>query len=178
MRNCLIPKLSICFLLAFLCACGDSAWRPMPAQRKPPQGVDPPGWRSFVKFDDPDQAGFVLRDIGPGDGQAWTSDHPVLRFWVRPRPGLRFVLMIRMAGQTLRDTGPVTVTINVNGHFLGTIYGPHEGDYHFEQPVPTEWIQLGDPVDVSMQANPLWTDPASPPGGMRLGFLIVEAGFR
>lgn len=131
-----------------------------------------------MKFGDPDQARFVLQDIGPGDGQAWTFDHPKLRFWVLPRPGLRFALTIRMVEQTLRDTGPVTISIHVNGHPLGSIRAAHEGDYHFEEPVPIEWIQRGEPVDVSMEADRLWTDPARPPGAMRLGFLIVEAGFR
>jgi len=178
LRNCFIRKASVYVLAAFLSACGGPAWYSMPPQRHPSTGPDPPDWRSFVKFNDPDQSGFVVQDIGPGDGQAWTFDHPELRFRVRPRPGLRFALTIRMAGQTLRDTGPVTITIKINGHLLGEIRTVLEGDYHFEQAVPVDWITIGEPVHVAMEANPLWTDPSNPPGGMRLGFLIVEAGFR
>lgn len=178
MRNCLIRKPVICLWLAFLGGCSTPAWHLMPRQRPSPQAVDPPAWRSFVTFGDPDQAGFVLRDIGPGDGQAWTFAHPELRFWVRPRPGLRFSLVIRLVQRTLRDTGPVTITIKVNGHPLGSIHADHDGEYHFDQPVPADWIQIGEPVNVSMEANHLWVDPAGPPDGVRLGFLIVEAGFR
>jgi len=157
------------------CACCHSSLsRPMPVQRKPPAGPDPPAWGSFVNFGDPGANDYIVRDIDPTGSARWARDHPEMRFLLVPRPGLRFDLTIWIAEQTLRDTGPVTVTVRINGHPLGSIFCPAADKYRMDLPVPIEWLHTGEPVHVLVEASPLWTGP----DGLHFAYLITEAGFR
>ncbi|HEV2687295.1 MAG TPA: hypothetical protein VGV35_02040 [Bryobacteraceae bacterium] len=150
--------------------------RPMPVQRRPLDGQDPEAWRSYVRFVEPDSGEFVVRDILSGEGeQRWTLDHPELRFWVQPRPGMRFSMILWIAEATLRDTGPVTITLELNGHELGNIHCTHPGGYRFDQPVPIDWIHAREPVEVLAEADKVWISPSD---GKHLAYLIQEAGFR
>jgi hypothetical protein len=148
---------------------------PIPAQRHQPVANDPPPSGGYVKFADFDAGDYIVRDINPGGAVRWTRDHPEMRFRVEPRLGLRFSMDFAIADTTFRDTGPVTVTVEINGHALGIVRCPRPRDYHFEQPVPTEWLRPGEPVMVVAEASPLWTAPKD---GAHLGYVISEAGFR
>jgi hypothetical protein len=176
-KCCWVPIPAICLLLGIAIATGcghNPESRPMPAQRLS-QGKDPPAWRSLVKFSDPDAGEFIVRDINDGGSDRWTLDHPELRFWVPPRPGWRFVLSFWIADATLHDTGPVTITVKVNGHLLGSIRCTQSGRYRMDEPVPIDWLHAGEAVHVLAEASPLWTSPLD---GKHLGYLIQEAGFR
>ncbi len=150
-------------------------WQPMPAQRRPPGGLDPVEWRSYVKFVEPDADKFVVRDIGPSPGWNWTFDHPELRFFVQPRPGLRYVMSFWMVDTTMRATGPVTVVVKINGHLLESVRCTKPGNYHVNQLVPLDWLPVGEPVHVLAEASPLWTSNLD---GKHLGYLLEEAGFQ
>ena len=145
----------------------------MPAQKPAPDRADPNYF--LVKFGDRDAADFVVRDIQTGARLCWTNDHPEMKFPVEPRPGLRFVMHFWIHSRTLRDTGPVTLTVKVNNHLLGTVRCDHEGSYVFEHPVSLDWLHTGEQVHVLAEGTPVWIAPKD---GAHLGYLIEEAGFR
>ena len=163
--------LTSCFLELAGCKSAQQS-RPMPAQKRPPSASDP---GSYVNFNQPDADECIVRDINPGDGRRWTRDHPEMKFWVRREPGLRFSMTLWIAEATLRDTGPVTLTVKINGNVLGSIRCSQARNYRFEQPVPLDWVRPGEPVFVLAEASPLWTAPRD---GAHLGYLLEEAGFR
>ena len=80
-----------------------------------------------------------------------------------------------IAATTLRDTGPVTVVVKINGHVLGSIRCDQARNYRFDRPVPLEWVRPGEAVLVLAESSPLWTAPGD---GARLGYLLEGAGFR
>ena len=145
----------------------------MPPQKRPPETSDPNYF--LVKFSDRNSGDHIVRDIQHGVQPCWTFDHPEMQFPVKPRPNLRFNMHFWIHERTFHDTGPVTLTVKVNGHLLGTVRCEREGSYVFDRPVPVEWVHLGEPVDVLAEAAPLWT---SPDDGAHLGYLIQDAGFR
>jgi hypothetical protein len=145
---------------------------PMPAQKRPPEVSDPNYF--LLTLSDPRAGDYVVRDIQHGVPSCWTFDHPEMRFPLKPRPNLRFTMHFRIHPRTFHDTGPVTLTVKVNGHPLGTLRCEREGSYVFDRPVPSEWLHLGEPVRVLAEADPLWT---SPDDGAHLGYLIEDAGF-
>jgi hypothetical protein len=146
---------------------------PMPPQKRAPETSDPN--YLLVKFSDRDAGDYIVRDIQSGDGLCWTFAHPEMKFPVEPRPALRFYMHFWIHERTLHDTGPVTLTVKINGQLLGSVRCEHDGSYLFERPVPMQWLHSGEPVHVLAEATPLWT---SPDGGPPLGYLIEEAGFR
>ena len=145
---------------------------PMPRQKRWLHASDPR--QRVIKFNDPDIGEYVVRDIQPGTPASWTFDHPEMTFPVEPRAGLRFVMRFGIHERTFRDTGPVTVSVKINGHALGSLYCKQPNDYTLDLPVPLDWIEAGEPVHVLAEASPLWIAP----DGVRLGYLIEEAGFR
>jgi hypothetical protein len=144
------------------------AFYPMPAQP-----VDPSYF--FITFSDLEADEYLVRDFYPGGARRWTADHPEMRFPIEPRPSLRFEMSFWIVAATFRDTGPVTLLVNINGHRLGSVYCRHAGNYRFDLPVPLHWLRAGEPVRVLAEVNRLWTASAD---GAHLGYVIEEAGFR
>ena len=146
----------------------------MPTQKPTPNGSDPRA--TVLNFSDPTAIEYIVRDISPTPGtERWTFDHPEMWLPVEPHPGLRFEMRFHIHPNTFRDTGPVTVTVKINGHLLGSIHCDHVGSYQFDQPVPEEWVHAGEPTHILAEASPLWTAPED---RTHLGYLIDEAGFR
>ena len=166
----------LCLCLAVVAACQRAPKTyPMPAQRHQPDADDPPPSGTYVSFADFDAGDYIVRDINPGGARRWTLDHPEMRFRIEPQPGLRFSMDFAIVDTTFRHTGPVTVTVKINGHSLGVIRCARPRDYHFERPVPAEWLHPGEPATVVAEASPLWTASKD---GVHLGYLLEQAGFR
>ena len=145
----------------------------MPAQKSVADRGDPNYF--IVKFNDRDARNFVIRDISTGSKMNWTFAHPEMQFPVEPHPNLRFVMHLWMSGNTLKQTGPVTIRVQINGRPVGEIHCSQDIEYWFDKPVPQEWLRSGEPVRVLAEADRLWTSPRD---GVRLGYLIEQAGFR
>jgi hypothetical protein len=155
------------------CALGPETY-PLPAQR--PQGfqaweLEPP----FVEMKASNAAEYVVRDISPTpEGATWTFDHPELRFLLNSTSGLRFVADFGVPPVTMEQTGPVTISVRINGHPLGRIRCPAPGDRRFEKPVPPEWLDTTSYTRVEMEADKHFISPRD---GVRLGFILHRAGF-
>ena len=152
-------------------------WYPVPPQKATlsPDHVAPLG--EFVEMNDPRAELYFVRDINKdleGGSWRWTYVHPEFQFFLSHTEGLKFAMDFSVVETTFRQTGPVTLSVAVNGHALGTMPCPKPGDYRFEKPVPAAWLELDEPARVAVQADKLWTSPAD---GVRLGFTVARAGF-
>jgi hypothetical protein len=149
-----------------------------PPPRQRPSLIVPPstGLGYFLSMDDP-QAGLYLvkdfQDHGPGTWR-WAYSHPVMRFMVPDVPHLKFTMDFSLPERTFRDTGPVVLTLSLNG----TIFDRHRyeqpGELHYTHDVPEALLRRGAINLVGIDPDPVWVSPAD---GGRLGFILSRAGF-
>ena len=146
----------------------------MPTQRSLDLGHDPSGLGAWVVMDDTDADDYIVRDISlQRDHHRWAFRHPELRFRIKEGGYSKFAAEFAIPQATFGTTGPVTVSVAVNGVSLGSIRCDHAGDYRMEKPVPGGAIAPGE-VHVTLEANPRW---ASPLDGAQLSFYLRAAGF-
>jgi hypothetical protein len=147
----------------------------VPPQDTADYGPDPDGPHAFVNMDDPVAEDYFVHDISTERGyRRWAFAHPVLRFRLSDIKSVTFVTEFALPEATYKVTGPVTVDYFVAGHKLGSLRCDHPGDYRISKPVPEDWLEAGEFLEVSYEANPRWI---SPDDGAQLSFFLRSAGF-
>lgn len=162
-------------LLVAACSRTPDIYQP-PIQRKPLTGPDA-HLGQFVNMSDPMVDAFIVRDISKtteGGSWRWAYRHPELRFYVRGADKLKFLTDVRVPDHTFRDTGPITLSILINGHELDKIRFEQPGDRHFEKPVPASFMQARAENFVSFETDKQWV---SKEDGAVLSFVLTRAGF-
>jgi hypothetical protein len=132
--------------------------------------------RHFVAFSDPAAPTYIVRDIDPaGDpgGWRWAWRHPELRFYLATTRALSFRAYLILPGRILREVGPVTVAVRVNGHAAGQARYDQPGEHRFEVSVPEGFLVAGINT-VSIDPDRAWLAEGA---GQPLSFLIARAGF-
>lgn len=128
--------------------------------------------RHFVMMADPDSGSYIVQGFrAKSEGEwRWALDHPVLRF-VLPETGpLQFAMDFTLPDATFQMTGPVTLSISVNGHPLDRPHYDHAGNYHYVRAVP-------DAILHAPGENLVAIDPDKVATPQRLGFVLTRAGF-
>ena len=167
--------------LVVLVAAGTSCARLPESFAPPPQRaaltVPSPGALGyFLSMDDPHAAIYLVQDFqdhGPGTWR-WAYSHPVLRFFVPDAPSLKFAMDFSLPERTFRETGPVTLTIRINGTLFDRQRFDHAGEQHYTRAVPSEFLRPNAENRVSIDPDPVWVSKAD---GGRLGFILSRAGF-
>ena len=150
-------------------------WYPPPAQRP---SLDLPSslpFGYFVAMSDPNAASYLVggfRDQSEGPWR-WTHEHPVLRFYLPRVPRLRFVMDLAFPDQTFAQTGPVNVTIRVNGKEFDRVRYTKPGREEYSREVAWQWLHADGVNTVALEPDKVATGP----GGERLGFVLTRAGF-
>ena len=150
----------------------------LPAQWPSFDNAEAKPFGAFVEMGDPHATTYFSRDIAGGINQGslrWAFRNPELRFWLEETGAQVFVLDFLIHSVTLRSTGPVTIEVSINGQALGRIRCEHDGEYHFERPVPASWLRTDRPVLVALTPDRVWVSPEK--RGV-LSFLLRRAGFR
>jgi hypothetical protein len=118
---------------------------------------------------------YVVRDVAAERGAfRWAYLHPELRFRVQDSRDLKFAAELAIPEVTFKDTGPVAVSVLIEGHPLATLRCPRAGKYRIEKPVPPNWVTPGKTVHVAFETEPRWVSPLD---GAQLSFLLYNAGF-
>jgi hypothetical protein len=165
-------------VLLFLCSgCGRSPdiYQP-PIQRKPLLGPEA-HLGQFVNMSDPVADAFIVRDISKtteGGSWRWAYRHPELRFYLRGTDKLHLVFDARAPEITLRETGPVTLSIQINGHELDKIRFETPEERHYDKLVPAAFLQPHSENFVSFETDKQWV---SKQDGAVLSFVLTRAGF-
>ncbi|MEZ5354074.1 MAG: hypothetical protein R2762_15660 [Bryobacteraceae bacterium] len=163
-------------LLAVSCVSQPDYYAP-PEQRRPSLGPDTSRLKHYIRMNDPAAPDHILRDISEtveGDAWRWTRQRPMLRFVTPKTDGLRLVMDFAFNGETMKETGPVTIRFLVNGHLLDTVKYETEGAQRFEKAVPKEWLAEGEDAVVAAELDKVWV---SPQDGNKLGVILSGAGF-
>ena len=129
-----------------------------------------------LSMDDPQADRYLVQgfqDHGPGTWR-WAYSHPVLRFCVPAVPRLKFTMDFAIPERTFRDTGPVTLTIRINGTLLDQPRFDTPGPLYYSRAVPAGLLHPNAENRVSIDPDPVWVSKAD---GGRLGFILSRAGF-
>lgn len=104
----------------------------------------------------------------------WSNEHPSFRCFLRDRGPWQFALEFAAAGVTLKDTGPITVSVSINNTPFSKFVVSKDGRAEYSQDVPSRMLNPG-AVRIDLSIQPFWTSPTD---GQRLGLLIHSVGFR
>ena len=121
--------------------------------------------------------GHFLRDVmgGPDtDAQRWTFERPAFLFDVSNRSNLKFRLDFRLPVATYRHTGPVRLTVWINGRRLAEqLYSTPE-DQSFERPVLPQWLGEDGLAIVETTVDKYYIAAEDK---QKLGYLFLSGGF-
>jgi hypothetical protein len=148
-----------------------------PAQRKSLAGPDTSQLKHFIAMTDPAADAHILRDISEATESPWrwTGQKPTLQFYLPEIRHLKFVMVFAFSQETLKQTGPVTITYFVNGRQLDRQMYSKAGEVRFEKEVDSSWL-LKDSVNVaSAEMDKVYVAPED---GAQLGVTLIRAGFR
>jgi len=166
-------------LLCLLCAAcvRMDEWYAPPMQRKPMAGPVVSPLRHFVSMNDPRAGDYLVRDVSAtleGNAFRWTRKRPTLRFVVQSTENLRFVMDFFLSPDTMKVTGPVTISYYINNHLLDRVRYDKPGLVHFEKPVNPEWLTAGAETLVAAELDKVYIAPADQAA---LGIVLSRAGF-
>jgi hypothetical protein len=149
---------------------------PPPPQRTPLTVPRAGALGYFLSMADPNADAYLVNDVadrGPGTWR-WAYAHPVLRFMVPDVARLKFAMDFSLPERTMRETGPVTLTITVNGQLLDRLRCEKAGEQHYAHEVPAGMLRVNAVNLVAIDPDPVWVSKAD---GGRLGFILSRAGF-
>jgi len=165
----------IVFALA-AAGCGSRLqWYPPPEQRPSLSLPSPQPFGYFVTMSDPNAKSYIVggfRDQSEGTWR-WAHARPVLQFYLPRVPRLRLLMDLTFPDQTFAETGPVELTIRLNGKIFDRVRYDKPGSQEYTKETPWEWLN-GDAVNTGA-IEPDKT--AAGPDGERLGFVLSRAGF-
>jgi hypothetical protein len=170
--------LRVVFILLALAGAGCGSrleWYRPPAQRASLSLPSSLPFGYFVAMSDPNAGAYIVggfRDQSEGVWR-WTHEHPVLQFYVPRVPRLRFLMDLTFPEQTFAQTGPVEVTIRVNGREFDRVRYTKAGSDEYARETPWEWLHADGVNTVALEPD----KTAVGPGGERLGFVLTRAGF-
>ncbi|MBZ5608026.1 MAG: hypothetical protein LAP38_07210 [Acidobacteriia bacterium] len=150
-----VPLLAM-FLAFGLGSCdrGPEAYPP-PEQYQPLHGPDLPVLVAGVSNPDAWVLGDVHQETG-APGRRWTSAHPRFAFRLDRTEDLDLTIRLEVHSITFAHTGPVTVTIRVNGQTIDQLRFDSPDGREYSHPIPSALLQAQSPVVVAMDVDPVW----------------------
>ncbi|HWQ55219.1 MAG TPA: hypothetical protein VN442_16150 [Bryobacteraceae bacterium] len=150
---------------------------PPPEQRVGPLVEKPATFGAFIAMNDPHADAYILGDVSPkveANVWRWTFRRPELQFQVPSAEGWKFVMDFAIAGATFERTGPVALSVSINGRKLQQQRYTKPGQYKMEFAVPPDALKAGALNHVMIEPDKVWIST----DGTALGFILVSAGFR
>jgi hypothetical protein len=148
-----------------------------PPQREALRGPDSSGLSYFLSMSNPNADAYIVQGIAAyteGSGFRWAFAHPVLRFLVPRIDHPRFMMDFALPETTFRATGPVTLSISLNGRPFDRPRFDHPGQQHYEHDVAPQLLRADAINLVAIDPDKLYTSPAD---GVELGFPLSRVGF-
>jgi hypothetical protein len=171
-------RLYIFLFLVLLTGCANipDSYAP-PVQRRPLSGTEPSPVGHFVNMSDPNAYAYIVKDVSEAaeaGSWRWARKHPELRFFLETTEHLNFKADFSVAESTFRDTGPVTISVLINGKLLDTIRCAEPGEKHFDKPVPAKLLRAKAMNFAALEVDKVWVSKTD---GAVLGFILTRAGF-
>lgn len=153
-----LAGLAVAAALSCLAACSNNLEYAPPPQKAMPEGPAPLRDRPIVRMRDPDVDHFLLQDmLSYSVGQwRWTRQHPRFRIFVAGPKERQVYARFAIIDGIFRKTGPVTVSITVNGKPVAAPRYVAAGEYEFSQPVPELMLAEHSPAIVGFDIDPVF----------------------
>lgn len=164
------------FFLLSACANIPDSYAP-PVQRKPLGGTEPSPFGHFVNMSDPNADAYIVKDVSESaeaGSWRWARKRPELRFFLDSIEHLNFKVDFSVAESTFRETGPVAISVFINGKLLHTIQCAEPGEKRFDKPVPSKWLRPKSVNFAALEVDKVWVSKTD---GAILGFILTRAGF-
>jgi len=165
-----------CPLLLASCVRYPEPFRP-PAQRGPLELEKPESLRSSISMRDSTAPMHFVSDIVPelhDDAWRWTLKKPAFRFQLSETQGVMFELDYTVPDLTIKQTGPVNITVSIDGHRLGVIHVERDQKTVWRKAVPPGMLTTSRPVIVQLEIDKMWVADHHE---MERGFIISNIGF-
>lgn len=130
----------------------------------------------FVYMSQADANAYIvggLRDHSEGPWR-WAHDRPELRFYIPEAGRLRFQIDFSFPELGFQKTGPVTLTLALNGTVFDRVRYDSPGHQRYDRVVPAELLRSNAVNIVAITPDRTVERPES---GERLGFVLTSAGF-
>jgi len=168
--------LALCTMLLFFgCSRWPTSYAP-PAQFTTPSAPDRPVEVRLITMNHPDAPFSIVDgvlDAGTGWGFKWTLNRARFQLIARDLTKTDFFIRYGMDPRTLRDRGPVTIAIAIDGKpfdsFVEGVVGEHV-HRHSADELTSQNVRT---LDVSLTVNPPWIAE----DGARLGIFLGAIGF-
>lgn len=170
------PYILIPFCLLAGCANIPDSYAP-PVQRRPLGGAEPAPVGRFVNMADANAEAYIVKDVAAGveaGSWRWARKRPELRFYLDGIDRLNFRADFSVADATLKETGPVTISLFINGNLLDSVQSAEAGEKHFDKPVPAKFLRANSLNFAALEADKVWVSKTD---GAVLGFILTRAGF-
>ena len=154
-----------------LASCAPDPYPP-PPQYEQSRGPAPP----VLELGFPNPHAKILADVvqDPGiKGWQWTYAHPRFSFQLDRTDNLDFYLHFGLHDKAFVATGPVTLTIRINGDVIDRPQFDSPGLREYTHPVPERVLRLQNPVHVAIDVDPPWLTEDKE----MLGIVLVAIGF-
>src|ERR1051325_10657303 len=114
-----------------------------------------------------------MRDKSEGSWR-WAHERPVFRFYLPEAGRLKVQIDFGLTDDSFRPTGPVTVTLALNGHVFDRIHCQTAGSQKYSQPVPPGLLRPNSINVVEVTPDKTVRRPES---GEQLAFILNSVGF-
>jgi len=104
----------------------------------------------------------------------WAHERPVLRFFLPEAGRLRFQMDFTLPDNTFHETGPITLTLALNGTAFDRVRCDKPGQQRYEHSVPPELVHANAVNQVALTPDKTAGRDLT---GERLGFVLTSAGF-
>ncbi len=145
-----------------LTGCSPNVHFAPPLQKALPQGPERPVVQPVIEMSDLRAEAFVIQDVFTLDGSkefAWTGRRPRLRVWLDDAKVRVFRMRIAVPEETFSSTGPLTVSILVNGQQIAAPRFEQPGLHDYSCPVAEALLKKTSPAIVGFDIEPVFLDP-------------------
>src|SRR5574340_865522 len=126
-------------------ACGPRPqWYGMPAQRSAGPASQPMTLGPFATMADVNADAYIVSGVNEPDPKSpwrWTQARTQMRFYLPQVRGLKFTVDLVLPEASFNETGPVTVSVHVNGTLLGKQRFESAGRHTLELPAPERLLK-------------------------------------
>ncbi len=165
-------------LTLVLYACGPAVpWYPPPVQYHFDPNTEPRVVGAVAAMDDPQVENYILSGVLPGERGSpwrWANEKAELRFQLGELKPTKFFVDYVIPDSTFKLTGPVKVSVSIDGKPAGTADVRAQGQQHLTMAVDASKFDPVTAIVVRIEVDKFYQ---SEHDGTRLGFMLQRAGF-
>ena len=160
-------------LTILLCSCNRYQESYAPPGQFPAGGGPNPNL--IIDFGQPEATRHIAKDVDPFVHVNWvlTGREPTLNILAISGENMKLLVDFTLLEDSLRQTGPVELTFQVNGKILDQVRYTSPGHKRFEKGVPSGWLIAEKENAVSIGIDKLFTTE----DGTKYGFILSRIGF-